>query len=233
MSPKLHPAIGDSRGVKRRHICVSQTLFGASVPMTWAATWIALSGDGHNSSTGHGEGSLTYLLDADAPCRAAWHALLLAPTWWEHRNGLSNCTLQCQTQHSAYFGSLPTVHHIGVWGYQSSTWLKGLVTFYLKRYKFAQRSWICADSLVNGLEVCRMDIRHCYAFWNKDVCFTSHSIQRKNKKTQQSLHISCQLKVFRHTCNSKVCNVSPRSSFSLVDYFIFSHEVMRIFIHLH
>lgn len=66
--------------------------------------------------------------------------------------------------------------HIRVWGYQSSAWLNGLVTFYLKRYKFAQVAWICTDSLVNCLEVCRMDIKHYHAFLNKDVCFTSYSI---------------------------------------------------------
>lgn len=74
---------------------------------------------------------------------------------------------------TGYFGSLATARHMRVWGYQSSTWLNGLVAFYMKRCKFAQRALVCTDSLVDGFEVCRMEIKHYRAFLNKDISFIS------------------------------------------------------------
>lgn len=173
MSPKLYPNYGNSRGVQKSHICVFQTLFGAHIPMTRAATWIVPFGDSHNNSARHRGGSLTHLTGADAPCRAGYgHCCCLL--CWHLPSGKTTrgwAITPCSAKHC--FGSLATAHHMRVWGYQSSTWLNGLVAFYMKRCKFAQRALVCTDSLVDGFEVCRMEIKHYRAFLNKDISFIS------------------------------------------------------------
>lgn len=105
--------------------------------------------------------------------------------------------LQPAVPNTGYFGSFPTVYHMRVWGYQSSTWLNGLVAFYMKRCKFAQGALICTDILVKGFEVSRMESKHYSAFLNKDMLHILVNIKKKQEgKCRKSLYTSCQLKVF-------------------------------------
>lgn len=217
MSPKLYPNYGNSRGVQKSHICVFQTLFGAHIPMTRAATWIVPFGDSHNNSARHRGGSLTHLTGADAPCRAGYgHCCCLL--CWHLPSGKTTrgwAITPCSAKHC--FGSLATAHHMRVWGYQSSTWLNGLVAFYMKRCKFAEGPdlhwqlgwWFWGMQNGNQTLPCLSEQGH--------ILHILVNIKKKQEDAGKYTY-------FLPVKGIQLCNTSPHSSFSVVDHFIFSHQ---------